>query len=88
MAEKKPLSEIAARFRTLPFAFLEQPEIEQLAQQIEQGNIDRAIERLDEDIEVHQCCDNWIKADYEKEVRNWLNHHNEYSRIDPEASYG
>ena len=60
------MKEIAERFRNLPFAFLQEPEIENLALEIEAGNYHKAIETLSADIECHQHADNWIKADHEK----------------------
>jgi len=66
------LTQIAERFRTLPFAFLQEPEIETLAKEIEAGKLGNAIAELNQDISTHQDCDNWIKAEHEGKVLNDL----------------
>jgi hypothetical protein len=62
------MKSLADRFRKLPFAFLQEPEIETLAKEIEAGSFGNAIDALGSDIETHQHCDNWIKADHETKV--------------------
>jgi len=66
------MKHIADKFRKLPFAFLQEPEVETLALQIEAGKLANAISALSADIETHQHCDNWIKADHERKVLNDL----------------
>ena len=61
-------TELAKAFLTLPFAFLAPPEISELADQIKLGHYGRAYLRLQSDIETHEVCDNWIKADVERKV--------------------
>ena len=65
-------AQIAERFRTLPFAFLQEPEIETLAKDIEAGKLGNVIATLEQDIQTHEHCDNWIKADHEGKVLNDL----------------
>ena len=65
-------AQIAERFRTLPFAFLQEPEIENLAKEIEAGKLGNVIATLEQDISTHQHCDNWIKAEHEGKVLNDL----------------
>jgi hypothetical protein len=66
------MNALAERFRKLPFAFLQEPEIETLAKEIEAGLFSNAIAALDVDIETHEHCDNWIKAEHEGNVLNDL----------------
>ena len=66
------LTQIAERFRKLPFAFLQEPEIETLAKEIEAGKLGNVIAELNQDISTHQDCDNWIKAEHEGKVLNDL----------------
>jgi hypothetical protein len=66
------MKHIADKFRKLPFAFLQEPEVETLAQQIEAGKLGNAISALSADIETHQHCDNWIKAEHEEKVLSEL----------------
>ena len=53
---------LANRFRKLPFASICE-QIEPLAMEIEASKFANAMEILRQEIEVHQDCDNWIKAD-------------------------
>jgi len=73
---KSDLEKIADRFRKLPFASLERPEIDALARDIVSArntyDLAKVIVRLSRDIMTHQYCDNWGKADLEAGVRNDL----------------
>jgi hypothetical protein len=40
------MKSLADRFRSLPFAFLQEPEVENLAKEIETGNFSNAIAAL------------------------------------------
>lgn len=66
------MNALAERFRKLPFAFLQEPEIDALAKEIEAGRLGNVIATLEQDISTHEHCDNWIKADHERNVLNDL----------------
>jgi len=66
------MKHIADKFRKLPFAFLQEPEVETLALQIEAGKLGNVIATLEQDIQTHEHCDNWIKAEHEGKVLNDL----------------
>jgi hypothetical protein len=66
------MNALAERFRKLPFAFLQEPEIETLAKEIEAGKLGNVIATLEQDIQTHEHCDNWIKAEHEGKVLNDL----------------
>jgi hypothetical protein len=70
------LKRIADRFRKLPFAFLQEPEIDALADDIasarKTADLIDAVAKLSMDIETHRACDNWGKAEHEEEVLNDL----------------
>ncbi len=61
------LFQIAARFKTLPFAFLND-EVEDLENKILAGDLAKPIRLLEMDIRTHKDAGNFIKADYEIEV--------------------
>ena len=70
------LKEIADRFRKLPFAFLQEPEIDALANDIASArtidDLSNVVAKLSMDIETHQECDNWGKARHEEDLLNDL----------------
>jgi hypothetical protein len=66
------LENLAQRFRTMPFAFLETPEIEMLAKQIEANLFTKAYRRLEADMEVHIQADNFVKAQVEHKLLQYL----------------
>jgi len=70
------LTGIAKRFLKLPFAFLQEPEIDGLGKDIlaarRASDLSDVIERLSQDIQTHETCDNWGKAEHEREVLNDL----------------
>jgi hypothetical protein len=70
------LKEIADRFRKLPFAFLQEPEIDALADEIASArtidDLGNVVAKLSMDIETHRNCDNWSKANHEENVMSDL----------------
>lgn len=73
---KTDLTGIAKRFLKLPFAFLQEPEIDGLGKEIlaarRSSDLRNVIERLSQDVRTHENCDNWGKAEREREVLNDL----------------
>lgn len=64
----KTRQEVAARFRTLPFAFLSESQGDELARLIEIGEYGQAIRDLQSDIRCHKQCGNYIKAGHEEKT--------------------
>lgn len=66
------LGQIAKRFLKLPFAFLQEPEIDGLGKDIlaarRASDLSYVIERLGQDVQTHETCDNWGKAQRGREV--------------------
>lgn len=56
--------EIAARLRTLPYAYLDDQSVEVMVRLLDAPNGLRVIaDTLRGDAATHASCDNWIKAD-------------------------